>query len=302
MLFSVFNNMLYSFKKPLIFLAIVLSCPLIVFSQGKPEIGIFGGISAYNGDLEPRRFAFDQMHPAFGIFIQKSVYKDFGLRLGATFGKISGADSASSKASFRSRNLSFESKVADFHLLLKYDFSKIKEATGILPYVFAGVSLFHFDPYARDSSNTKIYLAPLSTEGEGLPEYPDRRPYKLTQFSIPFGAGARYALTDGIYLGLEFQLNMTFTDYLDDVSKNYVDQATLVSHRGPSAAYFAYRGNELPGHNADPYPAEGTMRGSPKANDWYYFAGLTLTFRLNGGNGGLFGNGLRHLRCPPQAK
>lgn len=290
------------FKKPLAFLIILLCLPLLTLAQKKPEIGIFGGVSAYNGDLQSKRLAIDQMHPAFGIFIQKSVYKNFGLRLGATFGKVSGADSLSSNSSIKTRNLSFESKIADFHLLAKYDFTKIKEATGILPYVYAGISLFHFDPYARDSTNAKVYLAPLSTEGQGLSQYPDNKPYKLTQFAVPFGAGARYAITDGIYLGIEFQINMTFTDYLDDVSKDYVDQGTLLSERGPSAVYFAYRTNELPGHTIDTYPADGAMRGSPKAKDWYYFAGLTLTFRLNGGNGGLFGKGLRQLRCPPQGK
>lgn len=290
----------YSIKRQVAILAIFLSSPILLFAQDKPEIGLFGGISAYNGDLESRRLPFNQMHLAGGLFIQKEIYKGLGVRLGVTFGKISGADSLSSKADLKARNLSFQSNITDFHLLIKYDFKQVAEATGgLLPYVFAGVTLFNFDPYARDSVGRKVYLAPLSTEGEGLSDYPKIQPYKLTQFAIPFGAGVRYPITEGIFLGVEFQINKTFTDYLDDVSRNYVDKNKLLQARGPSAVYFAYRGNELPGHTNDAYPVDGAMRGSPKANDWYYFAGLTLTIRLNA-NGG--NNWLKQLRCPVQNK
>ncbi len=55
-------------------------------------------------------------------------------------------------------------------------------------YVFGGVALFHFDPYVMDSGE-KVFLKPLSTEGQGLAEYPDRKAYSLTQFTLPFGAG-----------------------------------------------------------------------------------------------------------------
>src|SRR5690606_13437712 len=147
---------------------------------------IFGGVSAYNGDLEARRLAFDQMHFAGGLFLQKEIYKGLGVRLGVTFGKLSGADSLSSKDDLKARNLSFQSGITDFHLLAKYDFKQVAEATGgLMPYVFAGVSVYHFDPYARDSAGRKVYLAPLSTEGQGLADYPDMKPYKLTQFAIP---------------------------------------------------------------------------------------------------------------------
>ena len=40
---------------------------------------------------------------------------------------------------------------------------------------------------------------------------------------------------------------LPFTDHLDDVSGNYVDEADLLAARGPLAVKMAYRGNELPG-------------------------------------------------------
>lgn len=288
----------YSIQKNIALIAILLSCSILSQAQDKPEIGVFGGISAYTGDLEARRVAFNEMHLAGGLFFQKEIYKGWGLRLGVTFGKLSGADSLSSDQWRKDRNLSFQSSVTDFHLLVKYDFKQVAEATGgLMPYLFAGASVFHFDPYSRDSAGRKVFLAPLSTEGEGLSQYPDVKPYNLTQFSIPFGVGVRYPVTDGIFLGIELQVNKTFTDYLDDVSQNYVDKNILLQERGPSAVYFAYRGNQVAGHATNPYPAAGSSRGSSKIKDWYYFAGLTLSIRLNA-NGG--NNGLRQLRCPIQ--
>jgi hypothetical protein len=32
------------------------------------------------------------------------------------------------------------------------------------------------------------------------------------------------------------------------------------------------------------YPVAGTQRGNPNNKDWYYFTGLTLSFRLLNGN------------------
>jgi hypothetical protein len=297
-----FNNfyvpikMSYSYKKLLPFLAFLLCTPVLLYAQGAPEIGVFGGVSTYSGDLTPNSITFKQSHPAFGFLIRKSIYKGFGLRLGVSFGKISGADSLASDSSTRLRNLSFTSNVTDVHLLAEYNFFDYK-VTGFTPYVFVGISVFYFDPYARDTSGMKVYLPPLSTEGEGLTSYPDRKPYNLTQISIPFGVGLKYLISPGINLGVEFRINKTFTDYLDDISTSYVDKNKLLAERGPTAVDYAFRSDEVPGHKADLYPAEGAARGSAKYKDWYYFTGLTLTFDLNGGNG-LFGKALKQLRCP----
>lgn len=293
----------YSFRKTVFCLLFFLPVPFLASAQSAPEIGLFGGISTYNGDLTPNSFSFQQSHPAFGIFIRKGVYKGFSLRLGASFGRLSGADSLSSDTSVKARNLSFRSNITDVHLLVEYNFLDYK-TTGFTPYVFVGISVFHFDPYAMDTSGLRVYLPPLSTEGEGLPEYPDRKPYNLTQISIPFGAGVKYALSPVVNVGLEFRINKTFTDYIDDISTTYVDKNTLLAERGPTAVEYAYRGDEFSaahGTGTSTYPAEGMPRGSAAHKDWYYFTGLTVSFNLNGGNG-LFGKGLRQLRCPVMKK
>ena len=76
-----------------------------------------------------------------------------------------------------------------------------------------------------------------------------------------------------------------FTDYLDDVSTSYADQADLLAEKGQLAVNMAYRGDELPGGNPN-YPSKGAQRGGAKYKDWYYFLGLHHTYRLGGSDGG----------------
>jgi hypothetical protein len=140
------------------------------------------------------------------------------------------------------------------------------------PYVFAGIGLYHFNPYTKDS--VKRFLKPLSTEGQGFVSGISN--YKLTGFSIPVGVGVNYALNEDMRLGIEFGYRKIFTDYLDDVSTNYVDQAALLSARGQTAVDLAWRGDEV---NGAPYPAAGTTRGNPEHKDGYYYFALTYTIR-----------------------
>jgi hypothetical protein len=69
----------------------------------------------------------------------------------------------------------------------------------------------------------------------------------------------------------------------------------LLANRGAKAVELSYRGDELKG-GVQTYPAAGVQRGNPSSKDWYYFTGLTLSFRL--GNN-IFGKGKNNWDCPP---
>jgi hypothetical protein len=80
-------------------------------------------------------------------------------------------------------------------------------------------------------------------------------------------------------LALSLGYRKTFTDYLDDVSRNYVDQDLLRRKKGQTAVNQAYKGNLLP--LGGPYPAAGTPRGDPSNDDAYYQMGVSLRFRID---------------------
>jgi hypothetical protein len=280
--------------------SVLLGLLLPVFSYAQEgqrlHLTLFGGVANYQGDLQDKRFTFNQSNLGLGLGLKYDLTAHFAVRAGINFGTIEASDKQNSKPDLRARNLSFQSRIFEGNLLLEYTLFNMEDKK-LSPYLFAGVGLFHFNPYAFDTLGNKVFLKPLSTEGQGLAAYPNRKEYKLTQFAIPFGGGIKYRISDNVVLGYEIGLRKIFTDYLDDVSTTYVDQFILAQERGFKAVEMSYRGGELKDGNTT-YPTDGTVRGSAAFKDWYYFQGITLTIGLGGGNGGGWGGGKNQLGCP----
>jgi hypothetical protein len=237
---------------------------------------LFAGASNYQGDLQAKRFTFGQSHLALGLGVQYELTEKWYARAGFTMATIGASDRFNNRNT--TRNLNFRSRITEFNIGAEYHLFSLYERA-ITPYVFGGVAVFHFNPKAIDSNGAKIALRPLSTEGQGF--YAGRSPYATTQFAIPFGGGFKMSLSDRVRIGVEVGLRKTFTDYLDDVSTNYVDQALLLANRGSRAVDLAFRGDEL--KSGLSYPADGAQRGSAKYKDWYYFSGIHINYLLGQG-------------------
>jgi len=233
------------------------------------------GMSNYQGDLKAKSVSFAQSKLLGSLGARYDFTEHLAARAFLTLTSLQ-ADDKKGTPSMQTRNLNFRSKIWDFQLAGQYNFFSFNEKWWT-PYVFAGIGFFHFNPYTNDTLGAKTYLKPLSTEGQGF--MPGIKNYKLTQFMIPFGLGAEYSLNEDMRLGVEFGYNKIFTDYLDDVSTTYVDEATLLAARGQKAVDLAYRGNEK-GANGGPYPAAGYIRGNPKFKDAYYYLAITYSVRL----------------------
>lgn len=280
-------------------LVILLIVPFTGIAQQQVNLHFLGGFSNYSGDIQEGRFTLNQSHLAFGAGLSYEVMPKVLLRAGITAGKISASDTYSSKELNRLRNLNFTSPLYDASLVVDYSLFDLRDKRAT-PYAFAGVAMFGFNPYTFDSTGAKYYLRNLSTEGQGLAEYPDRKKYKIVQFAIPFGVGVRVKINDNTYLGYEIGMRKTFTDHLDDLSTTYVDPAILAAARGAKAVELSFRSNELKDVNL-PYPADRSVRGGPQYKDWYYFSGITLSIGLFTNNGPNFfgGKGKRgSVDCP----
>jgi hypothetical protein len=265
---------------------------LTICSFGQVSLGLFGGISNYQGDLVSEHYIGRFTKPAIGLTASYDYSDRFTFTAGLIFSKVMGDDKYNSKDYLKLRNLNFESRITEASIVAEYNVFNIS-STRWSPYVFGGVAIYHFNPFTRDSSDNKVFLKPLSTEGQGLPGYPEVKPYSLTQLAIPFGGGIKYALSDRVQVGLQVGFRKLFTDYLDDISGNYADAADLFAERGQQAVDYSYRGDEVAG--GDPfYPTKGSQRGGAEEKDWYYFTGLHLRFQLGGGGGGSRGD----MRCP----
>jgi hypothetical protein len=242
------------------------------------EIGAFAGTSNYMGDLVENVVDLNQTKPSGGLFFRYNIGSHFSARIAGTAGVLAGTDANSKEKYRRLRNLSFETPIVEGALLFEYSPFGFNPTRGrnrkISPYIFAGVGVFHFNPTAEYQG--KWYaLHDLSTEGQGFPEYPSRKPYKLTQMSYPFGLGARYNLSRHWNIGIETHFGKTFTDYLDDVSGAYADPDLILAHRGPTAMALADRRPEM---GAAPVNDFTINRGNIKNKDWYIFTGFTIAF------------------------
>ncbi|MBX2944399.1 MAG: hypothetical protein KF725_01095 [Cyclobacteriaceae bacterium] len=235
---------------------------------GKDKIYNSLGVSLnafnYFGDLapSPKRLSTDIgfTRPAVGV----SFTHRFGPRYQVTgsfmYGGIRGSDADSADPNdadngvFRYvRNLSFRNRIKELSAIAQVDLFE-NQATYIsrvpwTPYVYAGIAVFHHNPQAQ-VPQTDLLNNPFSDAGQWVdlkPLQTEGKSYSLIQAAIPFGLGARFRINEVMDLSAEFGFRYTFTDYLDDVSGNYVDLTTLSSEK---ARAMAYRSNEVQPVNA----------------------------------------------------
>lgn len=220
------------------------------------------------------------------------------------------------------RNLHFRNDIYEFAAIGTVDLFHNRGSYFVrpqwIPYAFTGVSIFYHNPMAiapqfdlsgapLPEAGKWVPLRPLGTEGQ-LSEGYDVKKYSAIQAAIPIGAGVRYKLNT--YLDFEFELGYRylFTDYIDDVSRDYTDLGAL---DGELAKAMAFRSLEptsaTSGQPRRPiesdhqvvsrfdgrvydvlkgYGHDGikNMRGNPGDNDHYFVTSLKIKYILHAPN------------------
>lgn len=255
--------------KIFLFITLISSCS---YAQNI-HITAFAGLSNYQGDLQSKKFTFDQSHAAFGGGFLYEITDNLYARLAFTYGHVSADDK---KGKNTDRNLSFNSNIYEIQLGAEYDlFNNYERA--LIPYAFMGIAVFNFNPTAEDKRGKTVALQPLGTEGQGF--YLGRKKYALTQLAIPFGGGLKLAINENVRIKGEIGLRYLFTDYLDDVSNTFADKTNLLTNNGQLAVDMAFRGSEI--KPTATYPVASSKRGNPAINDFYYIAAIGISCRIN---------------------
>lgn len=283
-------------------------------SNGKFEAGLGIGPMFFLGDLGGtagvgKTFIKDLNLPLTKL--NKGIYLNFyptewlGLRVAGNMGFVEGDDAQApakggDEEDRKYRNLSFRSKINEAYGAIEiyptYFFEKYDGLQGKLrPYILGGVGVYHFNPEAKDVDGSWVKLAPLRLEGQGFAEYPDSKPYKLTQMNLLAGFGFKYYLKENMYVGFEILHRKLFTDYVDDVSHSYyIDpiyfDRYLSANDAARARRLYYRGTySFP--TSRPYQ-EFAQRGDPKQNDAFFSSILRLGWRFNNTSS------TKYLKCP----
>jgi hypothetical protein len=289
-------------------------------------IGISLNALNYYGDLAPGqgRFStdFSQTRPAIGIVLARRIGPRHTITGAFTYGGIRGSDAASADpkdeidAGRYFRNASFRNRIKELSFVASIDLwdNQNTYLTRLewTPYAFGGVSIFHHSPQAKAPAFHVDGVTPMAEAGEWVNlrrlgtegQHADLREtdvnygiktYSTIQFAIPFGIGVRYKLNQLMDLSFEFGARYTFTDYLDDVSQNYVDLGVFGDNH--LARAMSYRSGEVEGASAKAKPYTSTVdgntyyvvpgygeeredyiRGKKEQNDTYIVTTLKLTY------------------------
>ena len=208
----------------------------------KYEAGVFGGTSYYLGDLNPDPMGqfANAEFPAYGLFGRMNFTEHLSARLGIHRGTISGTDADSPYAILSSGNT----------YIFETDITELalQGEVNFLPYTAGDVESL-FTPYLFGGISG-FYFSPTAKKdaGTGPTEIEDDdkiaadipEEYMSVDLSYLFGIGLKYHITRHITGGIEWGLRHTYSDYLDEVH----------------------------------------LKGNPKKNDWYSFAGISFTFRF----------------------
>ena len=297
----------------------------ITTGNGKIEFGLGLGPMFFLGDLGGNKgigkstwlkdVSFPLTKLSKGLYVNIYPAEWLGFRVAVNQSKLEGYDSVivdkGGLEYYRKvRNLMFRTNIWEAYAGLeiyptvffeRYDGLKGK----FRPYAVAGIGAFHFNPKGKYYDNathtaTWVDLKPLRLEGQGMAEYPDRKPYSLTQIEIPMGFGFKYYIKENMYVGLEVLHRQTFTDYVDDVSTTYIDPNLFPNYLTPDQAAMAnqlyYRQNYVP-FSASARVPQDPQRGDATQNDAFFSSILRFGWRLNDWNSPN-GRALRQLRCP----
>lgn len=230
-----------------------------------------------------------------GLFFSAMYKNALGVRVEGTYGKVSADDNVlkgvTGIASARyNRNLNFRSTIAEISamaeihpLYIFVDWAERDEAPPrYSPYLLAGVGYFSYNPQGKVPGTDRwVDLQPLSTEGQGFSNHPDRPKYKLQQVNYPVGFGIKHDISRTLNLRLEGIYRILNTDYLDDVSKTYINPADFTTTSGFSATRAA-----LALQMADKQiesktnPLGGSKRGSPAEKDSYFSINFKVSIIL----------------------
>ncbi|MGB4838779.1 MAG: DUF6089 family protein [Saprospiraceae bacterium] len=265
------------------------------------EFGFGGGVSTYWGDLNNPSLSSNLVKnsgAALQLHLRKIFKNRIGVRASFVYGHIKGDDSNSDLDWQKERNLSFKSVLTEFALMGEYylfGFDTEPGGTVFAPYLTAGISGFRFDPKTIYRGN-EVRLQPLGTEGQSMSGFGNK--YSLFSGALCFGGGAKFIISESVTIGLEVVMRRTFTDYLDDVSKSYVNYDDLSAGNGTLAANLGNRTGEYFGQTDPVQLPTGAQRGGAFIKDYYIVSMITVNMIIDSGTGRRKYNNSNKVVCP----
>jgi len=186
--------MLFTPKRAI--LPAMLLFALTVSAQRNANVGVFGGVSYYMGDINPNRH-FYRPAPAFGGLYRYNINTRYSIRANGYYARLAGndADFPDIYRPDRPANpASFSTSLVDLSLQIEFNF---------FPHI-PNLRRWDTTPYLT----TGISGALVTGSDAGAQNF----------LSIPMGIGMKTTLTKRLSAGAEFAFRKSFSDNIDGVA------------------------------------------------------------------------------------
>jgi len=187
---------------------IAIMLPMFMYAQ-KTEVGMFAGLSNYQGDLVESGFTLKDSKFTIGLLMKHHLSSKLAIRAGVNVGRFEGDDANFDER--ENRGYSFESNFFDLTAGAEYTFlGKDRYDAGgtfkktVSPFVYVMVGIVNTDVSVDD----KIIRTQDEIDASSL------------HFSLPVGGGLKADLSERITLAADVSFRATFSDYLDGFSES----------------------------------------------------------------------------------
>jgi hypothetical protein len=271
--------------KKIKFVTLIIFClPSILKAQTFykwTEVGMAVGATHYFGDLNDN-YGFKEPKLNLGVFFRYHWNHYIAFRFSANYTKVGYSDSYNSNVYQNTRNLNFQSQIFEGTAQAELNFFRYETGSQefqFTPYITAGIGAFYYNPYTHYNGE-KYFLRDLGTEGQRLGDQYASRKYSNFAICAPVGIGVKWWLLPGVNLGLEITDRLTTTDYLDDVSTNYVGADKFGSYPSVRNAAYFLQDPSLLKNPTQPIGIEGKQRGSSATKDQYLMVQFHLSIQF----------------------
>ena len=225
------------------------------------EVGPSVGLSYYMGDINPK-MPLRQSRLGLGAVVRYYGGTRWAFRLSYSYLNLHGDDAVSNY--MPERGLAFKTTAHDVSIVAEFNFFDYftgSKRSYISPYIFGGISGFYFNPKALDGKQ----LSGIITDVEDYGSVSNGPKYSNWSASVPFGVGVKYSAGKKVGLALEWRMDLTFTDWIDDCHAYYPEDN--------GSQYIDP--NNLAGNGM-----QYIQRGNRHDTDWFGYLNFSIVYKF----------------------
>ena len=202
-------------KFPLVIFLIFLSG--ISYSQQKFELGGFGGVSYYHGDINSQKL-FYAPQQSYGLKVNYTFTRRYSLNTSFYYGNFTASDLDFSNDYQRYiRQASFNASLLDVNMQFKFNFLPMDNTT-------------------RFKDNFTFFVS----GGMGYTFFVKGTNYVKPHFTLPFGVGVEFCPIKRFSIGAEWSYRKTWQDGIDGVESIRTENYRSSIHNNDWYAYAGF--------------------------------------------------------------